>query len=49
MRAAGHEAIGVDPRAPEGAEYRRVRFEELIDAGTSMPWLPAPRYTTWQT
>jgi SAM-dependent methyltransferase len=33
MRAAGHEAIGVDPRAPEGAEYRRVRFEELIDAG----------------
>jgi SAM-dependent methyltransferase len=26
--AAGYQAIGVDPQAPEGPEYRRVPFEE---------------------
>lgn len=29
MRAAGYDAIGVDPEAPVGEEYRRVEFERL--------------------
>jgi SAM-dependent methyltransferase len=28
LRSHGYEAIGVDPEAPEGAEYRRVEFEQ---------------------
>jgi SAM-dependent methyltransferase len=28
LRAGGYEAVGVDPKAPDGAEYRRVEFEE---------------------
>lgn len=31
LRAAGYDALGVDPEAPEGAEYRRVEFERLED------------------
>jgi SAM-dependent methyltransferase len=27
MRAAGYDAVGVDPDAPEGPWYRRVRYE----------------------
>jgi SAM-dependent methyltransferase len=27
LRASGYGAVGVDPKAPEGAEYRRVEFE----------------------
>jgi SAM-dependent methyltransferase len=29
LRAAGYEAIGVDPEAPGGSEYRRIEFERL--------------------
>jgi SAM-dependent methyltransferase len=29
LRGDGYDAIGVDPEAPAGEEYRRVRFEEL--------------------
>ena len=31
LRAAGYDALGVDPEAPEGPEYRRVEFESLED------------------
>ena len=31
LRAAGYDALGVDPEAPEGPEYRRVEFERLED------------------
>jgi len=34
LRAAGYDALGVDPAAPEGAEYRRVEFERLEDPPT---------------
>lgn len=27
LRSRGYEAVGVDPEAPDGAEYRRVEFE----------------------
>jgi hypothetical protein len=30
---AGHDAVGVDPRAPEGDRFRRLTFQEL-DEGT---------------
>jgi SAM-dependent methyltransferase len=29
MRAAGYDALGVDPEAPAGDEYRRIEFERL--------------------
>src|SRR5437870_8733679 len=29
LAAAGHEVLGVDPRAPDGERYRKARFEEL--------------------
>jgi SAM-dependent methyltransferase len=29
MRAAGYDALGVDPEAPERDEYRRIEFERL--------------------
>jgi SAM-dependent methyltransferase len=29
LRAAGYDAIGVDPAAPDGDEYRRLPFERL--------------------
>jgi SAM-dependent methyltransferase len=29
LRAGGYEAVGVDPEAPEGAEYRRAEFERV--------------------
>ena len=37
MRAAGYDAVGVDPEAPEGPEYARLEFErhpvtEPVDA-----------------
>jgi SAM-dependent methyltransferase len=28
LHASGYDAVGVDPEAPEGPEYRRVRFED---------------------
>ncbi|HKP10247.1 MAG TPA: methyltransferase domain-containing protein [Gaiella sp.] len=31
LRAAGYDALGVDPEAPDGPEYRRVEFERLED------------------
>jgi SAM-dependent methyltransferase len=33
LRASGYDAIGVDPRAPEGREYRRVEFERVGSIG----------------
>jgi SAM-dependent methyltransferase len=27
LQASGYEALGIDPRAPEGASYRRIEFE----------------------
>lgn len=32
LRAAGYDALGVDPEAPHGEEYRRVEFEALDQA-----------------
>jgi SAM-dependent methyltransferase len=29
LRAAGYDAIGVDPKAPDGDEYHRLEFERL--------------------
>jgi SAM-dependent methyltransferase len=31
LREAGYDALGVDPEAPDGPEYRRVEFERLED------------------
>jgi SAM-dependent methyltransferase len=28
LRLRGYEAVGIDPEAPDGAEYRRVEFEQ---------------------
>jgi SAM-dependent methyltransferase len=28
LRSRGYEAVGVDPEAPDGTEYRRVEFEQ---------------------
>ena len=33
LRADGYEPIGVDPKAPEGDDYRRVAFEQLEPGG----------------
>jgi len=30
LRAAGHRATGIDPEAPQGPDYRQVRFESYI-------------------
>ena len=32
LRAAGYDAVGVDPEAPARAEYRRIEFERLDEA-----------------
>jgi hypothetical protein len=29
LTAAGYDALGVDPEAPDGSSYRRVRFEDV--------------------
>jgi SAM-dependent methyltransferase len=29
LRSAGYRAVGVDPEAPDGADYRRVEFEHV--------------------
>ena len=29
LRASGYEAVGVDPEAPEGEDFRRVEFERV--------------------
>jgi SAM-dependent methyltransferase len=29
LRASGYDAVGVDPKAPEEAEYHRVEFEQV--------------------
>jgi SAM-dependent methyltransferase len=29
LRSSGYEAVGVDPEAPDGEDYRRVAFEQL--------------------
>jgi SAM-dependent methyltransferase len=31
LRAAGYDALGIDPEAPDGAEYRQVEFERLAE------------------
>jgi SAM-dependent methyltransferase len=36
LRASGYDAVGVDPEAPEGAEYRHVEFERLDDPPTEV-------------
>lgn len=33
LSRAGHSVIAIDPDAPEGAIYRRVKLEQLSDAG----------------
>jgi SAM-dependent methyltransferase len=33
MAGAGHQVTAVDPEAPEGPIFRRVRFEDLRDTG----------------
>jgi SAM-dependent methyltransferase len=33
LRSSGYEAVGVDPEAPEGADYRRVEFEYVEPLG----------------
>jgi SAM-dependent methyltransferase len=33
MACAGHSVTAIDPRAPEGPIFRRVRIEELCDPG----------------
>jgi len=33
MARAGHSVIAIDPRAPEGTIFRRVRIEEFSDLG----------------
>jgi SAM-dependent methyltransferase len=35
LRAAGYETIGVDPDAPEGADFRRVEFEHAGPLGAA--------------
>jgi hypothetical protein len=30
---AGHDAVGVDPRAPEGPRFRRIQLEDLDEDG----------------
>jgi SAM-dependent methyltransferase len=32
LRSAGYDALGVDPRAPEGQDYRRIEFEDYRSA-----------------
>lgn len=32
LRAAGYDAVGVDPEAPASEEYRRIEFERLDEA-----------------
>ncbi len=33
LRSSGYQAVGVDPEAPEGADYRRVEFEKVEPLG----------------
>ncbi len=33
LRAAGYQAVGVDPAAPDGPWYRRVEFERYVPPG----------------
>jgi SAM-dependent methyltransferase len=33
LRASGYDAVGVDPKAPEEAEYHRIEFEQAELAG----------------
>jgi Methyltransferase domain len=33
LAAAGYDALGIDPRAPDGPLFRRITLEELDDAG----------------
>jgi SAM-dependent methyltransferase len=51
LASAGYDAVGVDPKAPEGDEYRGVPFEELeplpradaVVAATSLHHVGDPR------
>jgi SAM-dependent methyltransferase len=36
MRAAGYDALGVDPEAPAGDEYRRIEFERLDESAETL-------------
>jgi SAM-dependent methyltransferase len=50
LRSGGYEAVGVDPKAPDGAAYRRVEFEnaepfadvDAIVASTSLHHVADP-------
>jgi SAM-dependent methyltransferase len=33
LLAAGHEVVAVDPVAPDGAIFRRLRFEDFVEPG----------------
>jgi SAM-dependent methyltransferase len=33
LRSSGYKAVGVDPEAPKGADYRRVEFENVETLG----------------
>jgi SAM-dependent methyltransferase len=53
LRAAGYDAVGVDPEAPEGPDYCRVTFEEsrlsqrpqAVVASTSLHHVQDPGHT----
>ena len=49
LRADGYAATGIDPEAPEGADFRRVGFEDTCRRGQPTPSSLAPRCTTWLT
>ena len=48
LRAAGYDAIGVDPAAPDGTEYRQVEFERHEPEYRSTQSSPRRRSTTSQ-
>jgi hypothetical protein len=49
LLADGYDAAGVDPEAPEGSGYHRIKFERYRPRGRWMPWWRPRRCTTWPT
>lgn len=50
LAAAGYQATGVDPEAPEGPGYRRLSSSATSHRGGCMPWSRLRRCTmspTW--
>ena len=49
LRAAGYDAIGVDPAAPDGTEYRQIELERYERDGRTHSMQSSPRRpsTTW--